>query len=444
MNNKRFWVSLLAAIMAGVMILSLLLQLIPTKAQAATSSEIKNQIAEMEKDQEALQKELDDLDAKRKENLSEMQDIIEQKNIVDQQVALLHEQIDSMNDQIAAYAVMISDKQAELDKANEDLQEMKQKHAERLRAMEEDGSLSYWYVLFEANSFTDLLDRLNIIQEIAAADQKRIEEMGEASRIVEETRVALQQEQSALQDSRQEMAAKQVELDSKSKESEKLLATLVARGEEYERWMDEQEDKLAELEDDLLEMESEYDRVALQEWLATSVPATTQKPNSGSSSSSGSGYSEVIYRAGTALTPNKVNGITWLTPCNYNRISSTFGMRFHPIYHYWKQHNGVDFAIGHTPIYATRAGVVTVATTWEDDSAGYYVVIDHGDGFRSVYMHMCKRPYVKVGDFVGAGQELGCVGSTGASTGNHLHFGISQYNPSKGKYEYVNPLLYVK
>ena len=105
-------------------------------------------------------------------------------------------------------------------------------------------------------------------------------------------------------------------------------------------------------------------------------------------------------------------------------------------------HNGVDLAVGHTPIYATRAGVVVIAQ-W-NDSAGYYVTIDHGDGFRSVYMHMCKKPYVKVGDFVSAGQELGCVGSTGASTGNHLHFGISVYNPSKGKYEYVNPLLYVK
>ena len=444
MNNKKFWVSLLAGIMAGIMILTLLLQLIPTPAQAATSSEIKNQIDQMEKDQAELQKELDKLEAQRKENLSEMKDIINQKNIVDQQVALLHEQIESMNDQIAAYAVMISDKQAELDKANEDLQQMKQKHMERLRAMEEDGSLSYWSVLFEANSFTDLLDRLNMIQEIAAADQKRIEEMGEASRLVEQTRLLLQQEQAALQDSRQEMAAKQVELDRKAQESEELLASLVARGEEFDQWMAEQEDKLSELEDSLLEMESEYDRVKYEEWLATSVPPTTSSSSSSSSSSGSTGNSTVIYRAGTALTANTVNGVTWLTPCDYNRISSTFGMRMHPIYHYWKMHNGVDFAIGHTPIYATRAGVVTVATTWEDASAGFYVVIDHGDGFRSVYMHMCKRPYVKVGDFVGAGQEIGCVGSTGASTGNHLHFGVSQYNPSKGKYEYVNPLLYVK
>ena len=449
MKNKKFWVSLMAGLMAAIMILSLLLQLIPP-AQAATSSEIRDQIEEMEKEQEERQKELDELEAKRKDNLNKMEDIIEQKNIVDQQVALLHEQIDIMNDQIAAYAVMIADKQAELDKANEDLQELKEKHMERLRAMEEDGQLSYWYVLFNANSFTDLLDRINMVQEIAAADQNRIEEMNKSAKVVEETRLSLQVEQAALQDSRQEMAAKQVELDKKAQESEELLAELVAKGEEYEIWIEEQEDILSDLEDDLANMEVEYDRVKLEEWLATSVPPTTSPNNSGSSGSSGSsdyedsGYSETIWRTGTAMTANTVDGITWYTPCDYNRISSTFGMRFHPVYHYWKMHKGVDFAIGHTPIYATRPGVVVVATTWEDASAGYYVMIDHGDGFRSVYMHMCKKPSVSVGEFVSAGQVLGCVGSTGASTGNHLHFGISQYDPSKGTYVYVNPLLYVK
>lgn len=449
MKNKKFWVSLLAGIMAGIMILTLLLQLIPP-AKAATSSEIKDQIEEMEKEQQQLQEELDALEEKRKDNLNKMEDIIDQKNIVDQQIALLHEQLENMNDQIAAYAVMIADKQAELDKANAQLQELKEKHMERLRAMEEDGRLSYWYVLFNSNSFTDLLDRINMIQEIAAADRNRMEQMSEAAKLVEDTRLSLQTEQAALQDSRQKMAAKQVELDRKAQESEKLLADLIARGEEYEQWIEEQEDKISDLEDDLANMEVEYDRVKLEEWLATSVPPTTSKPSSGGSSgSSGSldyednGYSTTIWRAGTAMTANTVDGITWYTPCDYNRISSTFGMRFHPVYHYWKQHKGVDFAIGHTPIYATRPGVVVVATTWEDASAGYYVMIDHGDGYRSVYMHMCKRPDVKVGDFVAAGQVLGCVGSTGASTGNHLHFGISKYDPSKGSYVYVNPLYYV-
>lgn len=435
MNNKKFWISLLAGLMAGIMILTLLLQLIPTPAQAASSSEIKNQINEMEKDQAELQKELDKLEKQRKENLSELKDMVAQKNIVDQQISLIHEQITSMNEQISAYAVMIADKQAELDKANEELQNLKQKHMERLRAMEEDGSLSYWYVLFEANSFTDLLDRLNMIQEIAAADEKRITEMGDAAKVVEETRLSLEVEQDALQDSRQELAAKQVELDQKAKESEKLLAQLRAKGKEFDLWMEQKEDELSKLEDELLKLESDYDKAKYQEWLATSVPPTT-------SSSSSAGSSTSIGKAGKALTPNTVNGVTWYTPCDYNRITSTFGVRKHPVYGTMKMHNGVDFSIGHTPIYATRAGVVAAAT--KSSSAGNYVIIDHGDGFRSVYMHMCKAAYVKAGDYVKAGQEIGCVGSTGTSTGNHLHFGVQKYNSKTKTYEYVNPLQYVK
>ena len=434
MNNKRFWISLLAGIMAGIMIITLLLQLIPTPAQAATSSEIKNQINQMEKDQKELQAQLDKLEAQRKENLNEIQEIVEQKDLVDQQVTLLHEQIDSMNEQISAYAVLIADKQAELDEAEVQLQEMKQKHMERLRAMEEDGQMSYWSVLFEANSFTDFLDRMNMVQEIAAADQRRMEEMSIAADAVAETQEVLRQEQADLQDSREAMAAKQVELDKKAEQSKALLAQLVAKGEEFEAYMADAEDELSDLEDEIMNMEAEYDKKKYEEWLATSKatsPAATNKPTSGS-----------IYKGGTALTPNKVDGITWLTPCNYNRIASTFGNRFHPVDHVWKMHKGVDLAVNCTPIYATRGGVVITAG-W-DNSAGNWVVIDHGDGFKSVYMHMCKRPYVRTGDFVGAGQEIGCVGSTGKSTGDHLHFGISKYNPKSGAYEYVNPLEYIK
>ena len=324
MKNRRLLVSVVAGLTALTLILSLIFMLVPQQASAATSSEIKDQIEEMEKDQAALQKELNELEKKRKENLTAMQDIIDEKNIVDQQVALLHEQIDSINDQVAAYAVMIADKQAELDRANQDLQELKQKHMERLRAMEEDGSLSYWSVIFEASSFTDLLDRLNMIQEIAAADQKRIEEMGVAAEKVEQTRLLLQQEQVALQDSRHKLAAKEVELARKAEESEKLLASLIARGEEFEKWMDEQEDKLADLENDLLEMESEYDRVKYEEWLATSVPPTTNAAPPQTPTAPPEGNSTVIWRSGKALTASTVNGVTTGSPVHLVCVSTPF------------------------------------------------------------------------------------------------------------------------
>ena len=111
-------------------------------------------------------------------------------------------------------------------------------------------------------------------------------------------------------------------------------------------------------------------------------------------------------------------------------------MRVHPISGVYKMHEGVDLSAPQgTPIYAARSGKVTT-TSFQAGGAGYYVSINHGDGFSSVYMHMTHY-IVKPGDYVNAGQVIGYVGSTGGSTGPHLHFGIS-YN---GKY--VNPMNYI-
>ncbi len=126
---------------------------------------------------------------------------------------------------------------------------------------------------------------------------------------------------------------------------------------------------------------------------------------------------------------------TWVVPVTNYYISSPFGMRMHPILGYQRMHNGVDLAcVTGTEIYATRGGTV-IRAQWSD-SAGYYVQIDHGDGFISEYMHMTKY-VVAVGDTVTAGQLIGYVGNTGLSDGSHLHFGLSFQGG------YVDPLKYV-
>jgi murein DD-endopeptidase MepM/ murein hydrolase activator NlpD len=119
----------------------------------------------------------------------------------------------------------------------------------------------------------------------------------------------------------------------------------------------------------------------------------------------------------------------------YYRLTSPFGMRKHPILGYNRMHNGVDMACAAgTPIYAAKSGKVTIAG-W-GGQAGNYVSINHGDGFASVYMHMTNY-IVRAGQYVTTGQVIGYVGSTGLSSGPHLHFGIS-YNGT-----YVNPMAYI-
>lgn len=410
MKNKRLIISLLAGLLALIMVLSLIVGILP-QAKAASSSEIKEQIGNLESEQKDMQSQLEDLKAQQKDNLTEVKDIVAQKALIEQQVGLLYAQIDNINEQIAAYALLIADKQEDLDKAEAHLAELNAKYKDRIRAMEEDGSLSYWSVLFKASSFSDLLDRLNMMMEIAASDQRRLDEMNQAAREVEEVKKTLQEEKKLLEENKKEMAAKQAELDAKSKEAQELLATLLEKGEEYDALLDAQEEELAKLEQEIAQKQEEYDEAKYQEWLATSVPPTTKPP-------------AVNIGGGVGGSASNTEGLTWLVPCDYKYVSSAFGWRWHPVHGDWRFHAGVDLAIGHTPIYATRAGIVETARYSE--SAGYYVVINHMDGYKSTYMHMCKFPSVKEGEMVTAGQVIGCVGSTGWSTGYHLHFGISQ------------------
>ena len=416
MKNKKLWVSLLAGIMAAVMILTLLLQLIPVPAEAASSSEIQNQIDEMEKEQQALQDALDELESKRDANQTEIESMVQQKDIVDQQISLLYEQIDNMNDQIAAYAVMIADKQTELDKAEADLQAMKEKHLERIRALEEDGQLSYWSVLFEASSFFDFLDRLSMVEEIAAADSRRLKEMRKAAEEVEAAKAELLTEREEMKAAKAMLDETQAELEAKSEKAQELLSALIAKGEEFEALMGQLEDEQKEYSDMLADKKAEYDEAKYKEYMATATQPT--RPSGG-----GNGGKPMV----------DTSGLTWVIPCDYTMVSSAFGWRVHPIEKVEKFHNGVDLwapGIKGKPIYATREGVVAYSGWY--GSGGHTVKIDHLDGFQSIYMHMTNY-IVKEGDFVTAGQIIGYVGSTGGSTGPHLHFEIrydgTPYNP---------------
>lgn len=388
------------------------------KAEAATTSgEIRDQITALEEEGAALQEQMEAFEAQLQENSHQIGDVVLRKNQIDQQVSILYEQIRNTNAQISAFAVLIADKQAELDAAEKKYDQLHEKYIERIRVMEEQGNLSYWSILFKANNFVDLLGRLEMVEEIASADNRRLQELREAAEAVNTAKNSLEKEKEALELVRSEQEEAQRLLELKSAEAEKLLQELLSKGAEYEKLLEESENKQEQLMDQIANMENEYDQLAYQEWLATSVPETT--PSTGNSEPSGTG------------------SVTWVTPVTGYTITSVFGMRFHPILDIWRMHNGVDMACPTgTPIYATRSGIVTV-TAYEEYGAGNYVQINHGDGYRSIYMHM-NYYIVSPGEQVSAGQIIGYVGTSGLSDGPHLHFGIS-YNGT-----YVNPMEYIR
>jgi murein DD-endopeptidase MepM/ murein hydrolase activator NlpD len=409
-------IRVITIIMAAVMILSLLLSLFASgmHVHAASSSEIKDQIDQLKDEQAEVKDKIAQLEAQRKKNQADIKSLVAEKNNFDQQVGLLYNQIQSTGDLISAYNLLIADKQKELDAAQQKLTDLNEAYRERLRAMEEEGELSYWSVLFQASSFADFLDRLNMIQEIAGADRRRLEQLDAAAKAVEETKALLTQEKAGLEETKLGLEQAQKELERKSAEASTLLNELIAKGEEYIKYVEECEEQDRIMMEQIADKQAQYDKAKYSEWLATSVPPTTRP----------------------ASRPNTVDGITWLVPTQNYRITSPYGMRIHPVYGYPKMHTGVDLAAPlNTPIYATRAGVVVWAG-W-GSTGGWWVKVDHGDGFASTYLHL-TRYVVKIGDFVEAGQIVGYMGSTGVSTGSHLHFGI-MFNG-----EWVNPLKYVK
>lgn len=387
-------------------------------ARAASSQEIRKEIEELEAQQEQLQAQMEELEGKLTENFSQMQQTVSQKDAVDQQIQILNQQILLNQEQITACSHLIADQQEQLELAQDQLKALNEKYKERIRAMEEEGTLSYWSVLFKADSFADFLDRLSMIQEIAAADRERLRQISDAAEEVAAIQAQQEKEKSSLEEAKRDLRDKQQTLEEKRAQADTLLQELMAQEEEFEDLLEESEQRQEALMEELAQKEEEYDEAKYQEWLATYVPPVSQPEDQ---------------------TPSQEvpeSSTDWLTPVPYYTLTSAFGMRLHPILGVMRPHNGVDMACAAmTPIYASRSGQVTVAA-YQEAGAGNYVQINHGDGFRSIYMHMTYY-IVSAGQYVTAGQVIGYVGNTGMSKGNHLHFGIS-YNGT-----YVNPMEYL-
>lgn len=414
MKLRKPWKIIIACILLAATFYSL----IPVQADAASSSEIRKQLNSLKDEKAELQKQINEVRSQYKANENELLDMVNQKNVIDQEIALLLAQIDNINEQIASYSLLIADKQDELDAAEAKLAELTRKNKERIRAMEEEGNMSYWEVIFKANSFSDLLDRLNMVNEIAASDRRRIKEMSKAAETVAKAQAELSAEKAGLEETRAELDATQVVLEEKRAAADELVLELIARGEEFQMLLEESEDAQDKLMKEIAAKEKELKQAEYREWMATYVPPTT-KPATGN----------------TTPSVQAPSSSGWVCPVPYYKLTSPFGMRKHPVLGYERMHNGVDMACASgTPIYAAKSGKVTIAG-W-GGQAGNYVSINHGDGFASIYMHMTNF-IVRAGQYVNAGQVIGYVGSTGLSTGPHLHFGIS-YNGT-----YVNPMAYI-
>ncbi len=431
---------------AGLLVFSLLAGVIVMVVSAKTSSEIQSEINALQQNAEQLAEDRDALEKEISANRSQTLTIVEQKAQVDREIDLTRREVENVNAQVHQYNLLISEKQAELDELEAEQDALFDSYKLRMRVMQERGEISRWAVIFQADSFSDMLNCRAMIEEIAKADQRMMDEMRELASTVLAAKDALAEEKLCLEEKKAELSAAQTLLEEKRTESDELLAQLLADKEELLAEADRYEAQEAELSDRIAALEQERTEALRKEWEAAHPPQTgndnnnnnntgsTEQPETPGDSDDSSDVGDSDAEAGSGTYPG--TNETFLFPTAAGTVlTSPYGYRTHPLTGNYTMHNGVDLANNSgTPIYATKSGCVTTAAY--NYAYGYYVTINHMDGYSSLYGHMTNY-IVSEGQYVTRGEVIGYMGSTGWSTGPHLHFTI-YYNGAT-----VNPMNYI-
>lgn len=404
MKHRKWFRALACLALTLVMVLPLTGPGMVLEASAVTRAEIdalKNQSSNLASQKKEIQAQLKAVQANKS-------DAMKKKELLESQIDVIRSEIANINEQIAMYDRLISEKTAELEQAQAEEEAQFDLFCQRMRHMEEQGEISYWSILFSSGDFSELLDNYMMIEEIIQYDNKVIEDL-----------VALQEK----------TAADRAELESAQAEEEEAKAQQMAAQEELKAQEAEVDKLIAEIsaQEDLLEaMEEELNKAAKA--LDSQIKAKEKE-----------------YAAQIAKVPSE-SGYLWPLSGGYNTISSLAGGRIHPVTGKPGNHAGIDIpAPSGTNIYAAKSGVVIHAAkgTGSSWSYGNYVIVSHSDGTSTLYAHM-SRIGCKQGQTVRQGDVIGYVGTTGRSTGNHLHFEIRVGSTRKDPVNYFkDKALYV-
>ena len=432
---------LIVSIIAGLLIFSIIAGFVVMMVSAAKKSDqIKEEIKELQSQSKELEAERKALEKEIEKTKGQALTIVEQKGQVDQEIELTRREVENVNEQVHQYNLLIAEKQADLDDLKQEQTDLLASYRKRMRALQERGDISFLQVMLQAKSFSDMLNCRVMIREFAAADQKMMDDLRDMATEVLEAKDALAVEKAQIELKKAELAETEAHLEEKRAESDKLLADLVSNKQKLEEECEIYESMEAELSDQIAQKEAERTEALKQEYLEEQKrleeerkkQEEEEKKNQQNNSSSNGNSSN----NSSSNAPQSGNGESFFFPVEYcSKLTSPYGYRVHPVTGKYTLHNGVDLAAAKgTKIYATKSGKVTTAVY--NYSWGYYVVINHLDGFSSLYGHMTNF-VVSEGQYVKRGQLIGYMGSTGWSTGPHLHFTI-YYNGAS-----VNPMNYI-
>ena len=333
-------------------------------------NELKNQLSGLTNDLSALQKQI---------------------SLLDSQIEAQQDEIDAQEELLGELTQMIADKTIELEESERQQAEQYDQLRSRLRYMVEHGTTSSLSILLSSDSFSDFLNRYEIIRQISLRDENLFEQLKAIRDKVLTEKQELEDTKKEAEDTKLQMEANKAELEAQMEAKRKQMDSIqLAQKNVKDAYA-----AMIETEDELM---AQYKKAAA-EYAAQST-----------------------YVGGTFM---------WPLPAGNNVVTCKYGMRTHPITGKRKLHTGVDLrASTGTKIYAANKGTVT--TSGYSSAWGNYIIISHGGGITTLYAHMSKRSVSK-DDKVKQGDIIGYSGNTGYSTAPHLHFEISKngstYNP---------------
>lgn len=406
MRYKKTVISILAAALAAGSLLYTGNK--SSAAQELTSDSIKEmegQIEEAEKEKKELQSGLTDLKKIKEELENSKNDLTTYVQELDSNLADIEKKIEELKQLITDKEAEITETGDNLEKARKIEQEQYEAMKVRIKFMYESGDEFYLDMLLTSKSFGEILNKADYIEQLSAYDRKMLDEYALNSRMIQLYKEELETEKEILDEAKAGVAAEQAALEELIGEKEQQIVA-------YQSDISNKEAAIKEYEADIAEQ---------NEIISALEKAVAEEK------------AKLLAENGSVIT---YDGGMFAWPCpDYKRISDDYGNRMHPTLGIEKFHNGIDLAApSGSSILAAYDGKVVAASY--SSSMGNYVMIDHGDELYTIYMH-ASALYVNKGDIVVKGQKIAAVGSTGRSTGPHLHFGV-RLNGS-----YVSPWNYL-
>ena len=403
-RRKRIFSAAMAIVLALTMLSSVIVVIVTSvKAQAVSQTELDALRAKAEE----LAEQKSEIGEKISELQSQRASIVERKNMLDANIELTRQEIENLTEQIALLEEDIAEKTRQYELAVSEEESQTELFRRRVREMEEDGEVSYVETIFQADSFSELLSIMDSITDIMNYDEWVVEQLHKAQELTLEAKGELEDAKAVAEDSKAAQQEKQGQLEQELAEADELMAAVEADLENNQAEYDEIEQAESEAASRIDSMVAELER--LEEERRRREQQTT---------------STNVSASGTYIWPSASSVY----------VTSLFGTRLHPVYKTYRTHYGVDIGASYgTNVLAADGG--TVVTSQYSSSYGNYIMISHGNGNYTLYAHMSSR-IAEVGDNVSQGQVIGLVGSTGISTGPHIHFEVYQGGTR------VNPLQF--